>query len=93
MYIKENCEPSFWKPLWQTLLDTHMYWAPTDVLKKEEQCVVDATHKYEKILPLEGTNNPVMYQQYELKENPNSDLVQFGFTEEEVRRALANPVA
>lgn len=89
IYIKENCPPEFWKPIWKGLLDTHYYWEATDILKKEEQCIVDNTHRYEILLPVEGSNDPVRYQQYELKENLDCDLVRFGFTEEEIKAALS----
>ena len=88
LYIKENCEPEFWKPIWQNMLDLHYYWAPTKICKTESECIVDDTHKYEKIESMEE-NNTVLYQQYELIENPNCDMVKYGFTEKEIKRALS----
>ena len=90
LYVKENYSPDIWKPFWQNLLDTQYIWVPTDILKREEQCVVNDTHRYEILPPVEGTDDPVRYQQYELQINPECDLLQFGFTEEEVKRALAS---
>ncbi len=88
LYIKENCEPEFWKPLWQNMLDMRFYWAPTDVFNKEEKCVTDSIHRYEKIEP-SSPEEAVRYQQYELLENPHCDMIKFGFTEEEIKKALA----
>ena len=91
LYIKENCDPEFWKPIWKNMLDTRMYWAATDVLDDERKCIVDKTHKFEIMKPApDSEDQRIKYQQYELQENPNCDMVRFGFTEEEIKNALGS---
>ena len=89
LYIKEHCDEKFWKPIWEAMLESRYFWNKTDLFDKEEHCVTDKKHRYEVVPPIKE-GDPVRYQQYELQENPNSPMVRFGFTEEDIKAALAS---
>lgn len=92
-YVKNNCDESYWKPLWQNLLDMRYKWFTTKKLDKKEDGVEDDTHRIETIAVVDPTTQKETgeneYYQLEYLEDPASDFVELGFTEDEVKKALA----
>ena len=88
--IKNNCEPSKWRPLWQALLDERYRWMDDHVISGPEEGITDETHRvssYTSTNPESGEEVTV-YVQQEYKRNPGSDFWRLGFTLEEVTNAL-----
>lgn len=83
-YVKNNCDPSYWRPAWQALIDNRRKWFTTTKLENKEAGKTDDTHRVQEITGAETTE----YYQEEYMEYPNCDFVRFGFTEEEVTAAL-----
>jgi len=89
IYVRENFPESVWQPLWQGLLQNHKVWVDVGVIKEGERAIIDDTHRSETIIEIdEHEGEASRVHQYELRENPASDMIRLGFTEEEVKEAL-----
>lgn len=87
LYIKDNFPPSLWRPVWKNMYDNRNSWQLEGVLEKEEEGIVDDTHKVEAVCKdstLEKEEQTFTYYQYEFRADPASDFHKFGFTESEV---------
>ena len=90
-YIKENFPAKKWKPKWQLLLDERYRWLDTGTLEKEEDGIVDDTHRVSSYTTTdtETGEEKTVYVQQEYTKNPGADFWRMHFTEEEVLKALA----
>lgn len=89
-YIKENFPAKKWKPKWQQLLDERYRWTDTGTLEKEEDGIVDETHRVSSYTTTnqETGEEVTVWVQQEYKANPVADFWTMNFTEEEVLKAL-----
>ena len=78
---------SYWRGKLQALLDTRHDWFFVSALNSAEAGITDATHKV--VVSNDTDGDGVTYSQYELRENPNSEMHRLGFIEEEVVMLLA----
>lgn len=87
-YVKENFPKSNWESDFQALLDSQYEWFFVKYLTENEEGISDDTHK---VVEEEKTeeNSEVKRMQYEYRHNPDCLLCRLGFTEEEVKAALA----
>ena len=66
IYAKENLNESYWKPLFQDLLDSRFNWFYEKDLDSKEQGIEDETHK---IVDNKDEEYKTVYAQYIWKEN------------------------
>ncbi len=86
-YVKEYFSEDEWKKDWQALLDSEKDWFQTGVLPDEKSGVTDDTHKV--VAETDDESGETRYLQFELQVIPTCRLNRLGFTEEEVKAALA----
>jgi hypothetical protein len=87
LYVKDNFPAEQWKPAFQELLNDRLQWFNTGTIATGQIGVTDSTHK---IVTVEAMGDmPAANYQYELKEDPNCDLLRLGFTVAEVQAILA----
>lgn len=90
LYVKENFERSQWERDFQNLLDTRNEWFDVEEVESLEAGVTDETHR---VIVLEEESDDgakQIFMQQELRFSENCPMVRLGFTEEEVRAALAS---
>ena len=91
LYAKEHLDVSFWLPYWKGLLESRYIWFPTKTLASKEEGIEDETHMIEEMSfdGMDGEEAKVEYRQLELIEDEHSTFKTLGFTEEEVKAAIA----
>lgn len=94
-YIKDNMPEHIWRPQWENLLRNREIWVCTGEMRDGDVAVEmkDGRHKIEEIECANESKNgktkkTIKRYFYELREDPSSDFVRLGFTEEEVKKAL-----
>lgn len=85
IYAKENLNESYWKPLFQDLLDSRFNWFYEKDLDFKEQGIEDETHK---IVENKEEEDKITYSQYIWKENKDAKIYRIGFTVEEVQEII-----
>jgi hypothetical protein len=79
-YVRKNFPKRKWEKDFQALLESEKAWQVTKSLTKEENGVVDNTHK---VIDAEDVR-----VQMELKVDPNSRIKQLGYSRENVEAIL-----
>jgi hypothetical protein len=89
-YVKEHCDVTYWLPRWKGLLEGRYVWIPTGELESAEVGITDDTHRVESFTNQdEFGEEKTTYTQLEKVEDQYSTFKRLGFTEEEVRQAIA----
>lgn len=89
LFVKANFGKELWSKDWQYLLDTMRDWITIGEVESPEAGVTDETHRVVDGRQGEGEEAKTVYYQQELQVIPTCKLLALGFTEEEVRAALA----
>lgn len=91
LYVKANFPRDKWLPAWKALLTNRQYEICTGVVDSADAGVTDETHRIvvSEEQDYETGEKKTVYYQYELRDNPRADFFRFGFTEEEVNKAIA----
>lgn len=82
-FVRKNFPKDEWRQDFQNLLDTEKAWFNMGKIPEGSSGTVDDTHR---IVTDEQTGEKY---QYEYKEDPDSPLHRSGYTEEEVKKILA----
>lgn len=84
IYAKENLDESYWKPLFQDLLDSRFNWFYEKYLDSKEQGIEDETYK----IVENQKEDKTTYLQYVWQENKDAKIYRIGFTVKEVEDIL-----
>ncbi|WP_303104101.1 hypothetical protein [uncultured Mitsuokella sp.] len=86
LFVKANFPKEKWQGDYQNLLDSMYQWYNVGAIADEAAGTADDTHK---IVANENRDGTKTYYQYEKKIDENCKLLRLGFTEAEVKAALA----
>lgn len=87
-FVRDNFPKENWESDFQALLDSQYEWFFVKYLEDDDEGITDDTHKVvEEAGPKESETKK--RSQYEYRHNPDCLLCRLGFTEEEVKEALA----
>lgn len=86
LFVKANFPKEKWQGDFQNLLDSMYQWYNIGAIADESAGTADDTHKIVIDANRDGTKT---YYQYEKKIDENCKLLRLGFTEAEVKAALA----
>lgn len=87
-FVRDNFPKEKWESDFQALLDSQYEWFFVKYLEDGEEGITDDTHKVVEEEGLEESETKKR-SQYEYRHNPDCLLCRLGFTEEEVKEALA----